>query len=362
MNRPPQGEIRISFPTCQRSAPRRSRPPGPSAATEGFTLVELLVVIAIIGVLVGLLLPAVQAARESARRMSCQNNLKQLGLAMHNYESAHRIFPPSSIAMGGSANQPWSGQSFMLPFLEGTNTYERIDFGVGYHAPANHALFPPFGVAATRISVLMCPSDPNDRHRVNSEGVPYHYPLNYVLNVGRYLIYDPVTRTDGGGAFAPNSRIRPASFQDGLSNTIGLCEVKAFTPRFHDAQMPASEPVRPEDVSASVSGGAWSETNGHTEWVCGRSIHNGFTTTFTPNTKVLHVSGGRTFDINVSTSREGRSPVEATYGVITTRSYHAAVVQGTMMDGSVRPITDSVDLSVYRALGTRAGGEVVGDF
>lgn len=294
--------------------------------------------------------------------MSCQNNLKQLGLAMHNYESVHRIFPPSSIALGGSANQPWSGQSFMLPFLEGNNTYERINFSVGYHDPANHALFPPFGVAATRIPVLMCPSDPNDRHRVDSAGVPYHYPLNYVLNVGQYLIFDPVTGTDGGGAFAPNSRIRPASFLDGLSNTIGLCEGKAFTPRFHDAQLPETEPLRPEDVSASVTGGAWSETNGHTEWVCGRSIHTGFTTTFTPNTEVLHVSGGRTFDINVSTSREGRSPVDATYGVITARSYHSGIVQGTMMDGSVRNVADTIDLVVYRALGTRAGGEAVSDY
>lgn len=330
--------------------------------TLGFTLVELLVVIAIIGIMVGLLLPAVQAAREAARRMSCQNNLKQLGLSLHNYESVHRIFPPSSNTLGIAASQPWSGQSFLLPYLEASTTYDLIDFSIGYHTAGNRNLFPPNGIAATRVSVLMCPSEPNDRERLNSTtGLPEHYPLNYTLNVGRYLIYHPVNRADGGGAFAPNGRIKAAAFIDGLTNTIAFAEVKAFNPRFHDAVLLSAEPLRPEDVSASVSGGAWSETNGHTEWVCGRSIHTGFTTTFTPNTKVPHVSDGRTFDIDVSSSREGRSNTDITYAVITARSHHAGLVQVALMDGSVRTLTNSIDLNTYRALGTRAGGEVVGE-
>lgn len=317
-------------------------------------------VIAIIGVLVGLLLPAVQAAREAARRMSCQNNLKQLGLALHNYESTFRIFPPSSVAVGGSANQPWSGQSFLLPFVEGMNTFNLIDFSVGYHSAANRDLFPPHGIAATRVGVLMCPSDPNDRHRIDSSsGQPYHYPLNYTLSVGRYLIYNPVNRQDGGAAFAPNGRISPASFLDGLSNTIGIAEVKAFNPRVHDATLPTTPPTRPEQVSSSISGGAWSAQNGHTEWVCGRAIHNGFTTTFPPNTIVPHEVGGELFDIDVSSSREGRSTTAATYGVITTRSYHTGLIQAAMMDGSVRGISDSIDLNTYQSMGTRAGGEVI---
>jgi prepilin-type N-terminal cleavage/methylation domain-containing protein len=328
-----------------------------------FTLVELLVVIAIIGIMVGLLLPAVQSAREAARRMSCQNNLKQLGLALHNYESTHRIFPPSSVAVGTSATQPWSGQSFLLPYLEGNSTYSLINFSIGYHAAGNRELYPPFGIAATRVSVLMCPSDPNDRERLNATtNEPEHYPLNYTLNVGRYLIYNPVNRADGGAAFAPNGRISTAGYVDGLSNTLAFGEVKAFTPRVHDAVLPTTAPLRPEDVSASVSGGAWSATNGHTEWVCGRAIHNGFTTTFTPNTKVWHVVGGQAYDFDVSSSREGRNMTDATYGVITARSYHSGAVNMGLMDGSIRTISDSIDLRTYQALGTRAGGEVVGDF
>ena len=330
----------------------------PSPRNRGFTLVELLVVIAIIGIMVGLLLPAVQAAREAARRMSCQNNLKQLGLALHNYESVHRVFPPSSVTVGGSANQPWSGQSFLLPYVEGNNTYNLINFSIGYHSAGNRDLFPPHGIAATRVAVLMCPSDPNDRERIDSaSGQPYHYPLNYALNVGRYLIYNPVNRAEGGAAFAPNGRLGPAAFVDGLSNTIGLAEVKAFTPRFHDAVLPAGEPLFPAEVSATVQGGAWSATNGHTEWVCGRAIHTGFTTTFTPNTRVPHLVGGQTFDIDVSSSREGRNLTDATRGVITARSYHPGLVVVAMMDGSVRGLSDSIRGEVYQALGTRAGGE-----
>jgi prepilin-type N-terminal cleavage/methylation domain-containing protein len=329
--------------------------------TSAFTLVELLVVIAIIGILVGLLLPAVQSAREAARRMSCQNNLKQLGLALHNYESTFKMFPPSSVALGGSANQPWSGQSFLLPFLEGDSTFSLINFSVGYHHGTNQSLFPPNGIAAVRVPVLMCPSEPQDRVRINTTtNLPEHYPLNYAMSVGQYLVYNPVSRVDGGAAFAVNSRIKPAAFLDGLSNTIAFGEVKAYTPRWHDSVLPTTMPTTPEAVAVSISGGAWSDSNGHTEWVCGRAIHTGFTTTFSPNTKVPYVNpNGQTFDIDVSSSREGRNTTDTTYAVITSRSYHVGLVQVAMMDGSVRGVTDSIELETWRGMGTRAGREVL---
>ena len=330
----------------------------------GFTLVELLVVIAIIGILVGLLLPAVQAAREAARRMSCQNNLKQLGLALHNYESTMKCFPSANVCVGGSANQPWSGQAFLLPYLEGGNAYNLIDFSVGYHAAGNKANFPPNGIATLRIPVLLCPSEINDRQRLNAAGVPEHYPLNYALNVGDFLIYNPLQRTDGGGAFGANAKIRTSSFVDGLSNTVGMSEVKAYNPRFHDVtSMPLTAPVRPEDVATSyVGGGAWGVASGHTEWVCGRAIHNGFTTTFSPNTLVPYQLDGRTYDIDVSSVREGVSPTATTYGVITSRSYHPGIVNTLNMDGSVRSIASTIQRSAWRALGTRDRGETISDF
>ncbi len=333
------------------------------SARMAFTLVELLVVIAIIGILVGLLLPAVQAAREAARRMSCSNNLKQIGLALHNYESALKSFPPSTVSVGGSANQPWSAQAFLLPFVEGANVASRIDYNVGYHHGTNKANFPPNGVAALRVPVYLCPSDPNDRVRLDASGVPEHYPINYALCVGTYLIYNPLNRTDGGTAFGPNRRNPVGGFSDGLSNTLGLAEVKAFTPRFHDhVSMPAFRPATSSLVSSVFAGGSWSANGGHTEWVCGRAIHAGFTTTFAPNTKVPHTVSGVLYDMDVTSSREGRNQTDPTYGIITSRSFHTGLVNSVMMDGSVRSVSSSIEPANWQALGTRNGSEVMGEF
>jgi len=343
--------------TAMKTLPRQ---PAAISSSAGFTLVELLVVIAIIGIMVGLLLPAVQAAREAARRMSCQNNIKQLGLALHNYESSFKMFPPSTITDGGAASQPWSGLAFLLPYLEGNSTFEKINFSVGYHHGTNQSLFPPNGIATVRVPMLLCPSEPQDRSRINTTtNLPEHYPLNYTMNVGRYLVYNPVSRTDGAGAFAVNARIKPNAFLDGLSNTMAFGEVKAFTPRWQDAVLPVTPPTSPEAVAASISGGAWSDNSGHTEWVCGRAIHTGFTTTFGPNTKVPYTIGGQVFDIDVTSSREGRNTTDTTYAVITTRSYHVGMVHVGLMDGSVRGMTNSIDLNTWQSLGTRAGHEVI---
>jgi prepilin-type N-terminal cleavage/methylation domain-containing protein len=357
------GRFRLEFHFLKIPMWQQRRLPGARPSDRpGFTLVELLVVIAIVGVLVALLLPAVQAAREAARRMSCGNNLKQLGLALHNYESAFKRFPSSAITRGGSSTQPWSGQSFLLPYVEGDTIFRRIDFSIGYHHPDNRSQFPPYGVAATRVPVLLCPSEVNDRPRLNaSTNIPEHYPLNYAMSVGEYLVWNPMTRQDGGGAFAPNSRFATAHFVDGLSNTVGFAEVKAFTPRFHDANtLPSAPPALPQSASVSHVGGIWSATGGHTEWVCGRAIHTGFTTTFTPQTPFLFQhSDGKTYDIDVSGIREGTDQTSITSAIITSRSYHAGLVHGLLMDGSVRPVNSNIQPNIWRAMGTRAGGEVL---
>lgn len=346
--------------STSRSALRHTKPP--SLSRLAFTLVELLVVIAIIGILIGLLVPAVQSAREAARRISCTNNLKQIGLALHNYESGMRAIPPSAVSIGGSSSQPWSAHAMMLPYLEGSNITALINYGLGYHDGTNKTMFPPSGVATLRVPSYVCPSDPNDKERLDA-GVPIHYPTTYALSVGHYLIYDPSSGRDGGATFAPNRKTTLAMFTDGLSNTIALAEVKAFSPRFHDAlSMPATPPIDPNAVSSGYTRGSWSPTNGHTEWVCGRAIHTGFTSTFAPNTKVLHRLGGVVYDLDVTSSREGRNQIDPTYGIITARSYHAGVVNALLMDGSVRTISDAIDPSVWQGLNTKSGGEVIGDY
>ena len=333
-----------------------------SPLRRAFTLIELLVVIAIIAVLVAILLPAVQQARESARRSNCLNNMKQLALATHNYQSTFSIFPPATCVSGTSVSQPWSGQAFLLPYIDGAGAYSKIDFSIGYGQGANAAA----GIKTIRIPVLLCPSDINDKVRLTTTApiVPEHYPLCYGLNMGTFHIFTPAGNRDGGAAFGPNASLNPGSYTDGMSNVLCMAEVKAFTPRFHDAPvlMSTAIPTSPAAVAGLFSGGGWSAGNGHTEWVCGRAIHNGVTTTFTPNTVVPYTTGGVTYDISACTHREGAHADNPTYAVITSRSYHAGMVNASLMDGGARSVGENISLDVWRALGTRAGQEKIGEF
>jgi len=330
------------------------------SSRNGFTLVELLVVIAIIATLIGLLLPAVQSAREAARRSACQNNLKQLGLAIHNFEGGRRYYPPAGSTTGMAVGKaPWSCQALVLPFMEEGNVFSKIDFSKPY-GEQDTTIFPSGSVATIRVDVLLCPSDRNNRPRLNrTTGAQEHYPLSYGTNNGQFLIYNPSTKTDGSGAFALNSRFRNGLFSDGLSKTIAMAEVKAFTPRYQDTGQPSSSqaPTTPGEVRSMLGGGSWDHEFGHTEWVCGRAIHSGFTTTFPPNTAVPEHRDGQNYDIDVTTVRENATASTSTYAVVTSRSYHAGVVNAAMMDGSVRSFASETDAAVWVALGSRAGGE-----
>lgn len=329
-----------------------------SSNRSAFSLVELLVVVAIIAALIGLLLPAVQSARESARRTACLNNMRQFCLAVLNFENARRHLPPSAQAVAEAGKAPWSGQALILPFMEGDTLFRRIDFSKPYSDAANQNLFPPYGVAATRVDALICPSEPNARPVLDTNGVPKHFPLNYGLNVGQYLVYDPATKTDGGGAFAPFSRIKAGMIVDGMSRTLAMAEVKAFTPRSQDVTtLPTTAPSSPAEVAALI-GANWSPDAGHTEWVCGRTLHIGFTTTLPPGSVVPFVKDGTTYDADVSSSREGLSTAP-TRAVVTSRSHHGAIVNVSFLDGSVRSASSDIDLAVWRGLGSRAGGENV---
>lgn len=320
-----------------------------SMKCRGFTLVELLVVIAIIGILVGLLLPAVQSAREAARRMQCQNNLKQLGLALHNHESARNNLPPLGDYLSFGNTVYWSVQARLLPFIEQGNLHSIIDFT----KPINQQP----QVARLRMPHLLCPSEVNDRERPDTPTFT-HYPLNYGANAGLWHIAQP-PNDRGTGVFLVNRTTRLSEIIDGLSNTLGMAEVKAFTPYLRDGGNPSAAapvPILPTDVS--VFGGEFKSDSGHTEWVDARTHQTGFTTTFAPNTRVPLVDNGKTYDIDFNSMREGRSATAPTYAVVTSRSYHPSTVNVLLMDGSVRVIAQTVDLQTWRAMGSRAGGEV----
>jgi prepilin-type N-terminal cleavage/methylation domain-containing protein len=350
----------------QRFSPHREACQPPQAISRtAFTLVELLVVIAIIGALVGLLLPAVQSAREAARRSSCQNNLRQLGVALHNHESAKKCFPPSGQAVATSGNAPWSGQALLLPYVEGDTLFKTIDFTKPYSDAANTSTSatPPYGVAPMRIDLLVCASDPNIRPRLDGSGVAQHYPLSYGLCTGVYKVWDPdpaATVKDGGTAFAPFTSLRSNAFSDGLSKTLAISEVKAFNPRSQDISgLTATPPASATAAAALVDSSSFAET-GHTEWVCGRTLHIGFTTTFPPNTVVPYThTDGRQYDVDISSSREGLSGNAVTYAAVTSRSHHAGVVSSAMMDGSVRTIANTIAADLWQSLSTRAGGEPI---
>jgi len=336
----------------------------PMRARRGFTLVELLVVIAIIGVLVALLLPAVQAAREAARRSSCTNNLKQLALAFHNYELSNRGLPPNFCWNRDLVNKGggWSGFARALPYLEDENLYRSIDFTLPYSGQ----LLPNGAKLMTaRVSVLVCPAEANDMPKVDATGAATSYPVNYGMNLGPWLVYNPATNKGGTGAFYPNHSMRMREFTDGLGHTVMLSEVKMFTSIFRNTATAMS--ASPPDVASDVCGFGGtakagpnpSDNGAHGEWVDGKSFETGVTSTFPPNTPVPCASGGVTYDVDFISQTEAGSATVPTYSVLTSRSYHVNGVNAAMMDGSVRSVNNDIDPSLWRALSTRAGNEVV---
>jgi prepilin-type processing-associated H-X9-DG protein len=329
-------------------------------------LIELLVVIAIISVLIALLLPAVQAAREAARRMQCSNNMKQIGLAMHNYESIASAFPISGVIdtrpSAYKAWVGWSGHARILPLLEQGPMFNSVNFTLPYTQADNYT------VASTTVASFICPSE---RDSAPSPASPFfnapHGVSNYGLNMGDWFVFNPGGPTTRG-VFSPNISRRFANFTDGTSNTVLASEVKIRSPEYNcipqglsNINNPSNVPdpnANPYTVAPEYGESCGSVGQSHTAWVDGNAQETGMTTAWPPNKEILGQHGEGDLDLQGLPLFLGGA-LGPTFAAITSRSYHPGGVKALFADGSVRFIKSTIAGSTWRALGTIAGGEVI---
>jgi len=305
---------------------------------RGFTLIELLVVIAIIAVLIALLLPAVQAAREAARRIQCTNNLKQIGLAMHNYEGTHGRLPSAR------TNSPhyWSSLAQLLPQLEGSTLYNAINFDHST-APNSRNNFDMANTTAISfmIPAYSCPSD-----RKQDRVTPDMGPTNYFAVAGT----GTMAKDSGNGLMFDGSQVRFAEIIDGLSNTSAF--VESIKGNGQDATAPAAF-----DLLGHYKGGG-GYTSTFTEAACDAiAAYSG-----TRGSRWFHgsMSGGSTVNHYWTPNSKKADCAGDTNGLYSARSFHPGGVEVLFGDGHVAFVKDSVSQATWWALATRNGGEVIG--
>lgn len=322
--------------------------PGHVGRRAGFTLAEMLVVIAILGMLMALLLPAVQNAREAARRTACANNMRQVATALQAYTAMEQAFPYGTLdemSTDVRKRDTWMQQSW--PFLEQMTLFQQYTAWRGAWV-----MDAPPAVKDAIISTFLCPSDPKapgfgGGGAFRSGG--YGFQGNYVgcASTG----YIEISRTQLGyvlvkldGIFYANSNTPPAAIRDGLSNTLLLSEVRI---RGVGGGLPAS---------SAAFGDWWGDGGGY--WGGGQHASFGFSTMETPNSSV----SDRTFACKQAAANEpGCISVGDSYQkLILARSVHQGGVTVSMADASTRFVSDAVTPTVWKAMATRAGGENVG--